>query len=139
MAKIYQSKARENLSQHKLPKQQNAWVYNEPHWKANDLKENTRPICNHTIKKTAHGYLQVWLVKAYATDILPLKLFANTITDALRQILNCFEKPICNAIMEGISNKIRRHTRLACGYRDVDFLHLRIYVLHGSKDILNGT
>jgi hypothetical protein len=28
---------------------------------------------------------------------------------------------------------------LACGYRDVDFLHLRIYVLHGSKDILNGT
>jgi hypothetical protein len=51
VAKIYQSKARENLSQHKLPKQQNAWVYNEPHWKANDLKENTRPICNHTIKK----------------------------------------------------------------------------------------
>ncbi len=41
--------------------------------------------------------------------------------------------------MEGISNKIRRHTRMACGYRDVDFLHLHVYALHESKDMLNGT
>jgi transposase len=102
------TKDRENLSQHKIPKQQEAWVYNEPLSKANDLKVNTRQSATIPTKKSAHGYLQVWLVKAYATDILPLKLFANTITDALRQILSCFEKPICNAIMEGISNKIRR-------------------------------
>ncbi len=52
-----------------------ATPFNERLSKANDLKENTRQICNNTGKKTAHGYLQVWLFKAYATNILPLKSF----------------------------------------------------------------
>ena len=41
--------------------------------------------------------------------------------------------------MEGINNKIGRLTRMAYGYRDADFLHLRICALHESKDILTGT
>jgi len=41
--------------------------------------------------------------------------------------------------MECLNNKIGRLTRMACGYCDVDFLHLRIHALHESKDILTGT
>jgi transposase len=41
--------------------------------------------------------------------------------------------------MEGINNQIGQLTRMAYGYRDVDFLHLRIYALQESKHILTGT
>jgi transposase len=41
--------------------------------------------------------------------------------------------------MEGVHSKIGRLTRMAYGYRDVDFLHLRLYPLHESKNILTGT
>ena len=41
--------------------------------------------------------------------------------------------------MEGINNKIGRLTRMAYGYHDVNFLHLRIYALHEPKHILTGT
>ena len=42
-------------------------------------------------------------------------------------------------IIKLANNKIGRLTRMAYGYRDVDFLHLRIYALHESKNILTGT
>jgi transposase len=41
--------------------------------------------------------------------------------------------------MEGINNRIGRLTRMADGYRDVDFLHLLIYALHEPKHILTST
>lgn len=47
--------------------------------------------------------------------------------------------PIRSAIMEGINNRIGRLTRMADGYRDVDFLHLLIYALHEPKHILTST
>jgi transposase len=56
-----------------------------------------------------------------------------------RQILSYFDHSISSGIMEGINNKIGRLTRMAYGYRDVEFLHLRIYALHESKNILTGT
>ena len=46
------------------------------------------------------------------------------------RVLSYFDHPISSGIMEGINNKIGRLTRKAYGYRDVDFLHLRIYALH---------
>lgn len=70
---------------------------------------------------------------------MPLKQLANTMLTHARQILSYFDYPISSGIMEGINNKIGRLTRMAYGYRDVDFLHLRIYALHESKDILTGT
>jgi transposase len=42
-------------------------------------------------------------------------------------------------IIKLANDKIGRLTRMAYGYRDVDFLHLRIYALHESKNILTGT
>ena len=41
---------------------------------------------------------------------------------------NFFGQLFCigSGIMEGINNKIGRVTRMAYGYRDIDFLHLRI-------------
>lgn len=130
---------RENLPPDKLPKLEEALAYNEPLSKAYYLKEELRQLWNQPGKEAAQKYLQEWILKAYATAISPLKQLANTMLTHARQILSYFDHPITSGIMEGINNKIGRLTRMAYGYRDVDFLHLRIYALHESKDILTGT
>jgi len=129
----------ENLPPEKRPKLEEALAYNEPLSKAYYLKEELRQLWSQPGKDAALKHLQDWILKAYATGIQPLKKLANTLLTHARQILSYFDHPISSGIMEGINNKIGRLTRMAYGYRDIDFLHLRIYALHESKDILTGT
>jgi transposase len=130
---------KENLPPEKRPKLEEALAYNEPLSKAYYLKEELRQLWSQPGKDAALKHLQDWILKAYATGIQPLKKLANTLLTHARQILSYFDHPISSGIMEGINNKIGRLTRMAYGYRDIDFLHLRIYALHESKDILTGT
>jgi len=130
---------KENLPEDKRPKLEEALACNEPLSKAYYLKEELRQLWNQPGKEAARKHLQEWILKAYATAIEPLKKLANTLLTHARQILSYFDHPISSGIMEGINNKVGRLTRMAYGYRDVDFLHLRIYALHESKDILTGT
>ena len=130
---------KENLPPEQRPKLEQALAYNEPLSKAYYLKEELRQLWSQPSKAAAQQYLQDWILKAYATAIQPLKQLANTMMTHARQILSYFDYPISSGIMEGINNKIGRLTRMAYGYRDVEFLHLRIYALHESKDILTGT
>lgn len=130
---------KENLPPEQRPKLEAALAYNEPLSKAYYLKEELRQLWNQPGKAAAQKHLQDWILQAYATGIQPLKKLANTLLNHARQILSYFDHPISSGIMEGINNKIGRLTRVAYGYRDVDFLHLRIYALHESKDILTGT
>ena len=130
---------KENLPPEKRPKLEEALAYNEPLSKAYYLKEELRQLWSQPGKDAALKHLQDWILKAYATGIQPLKKLANTLLTHARQILSYFDHPISSGIMEGINNKIGRLTRMAYGYRDIDFLHLRIYALHESKGILTGT
>lgn len=130
---------KENLPPEKRPKLEAALAYNEPLSRAYYLKEELRQLWNQPGKEAAQKHLQDWILQAYATGIQPLKKLANTLLTHARQILSYFDHPISSGIMEGINNKIGRLTRMAYGYRDVDFLHLRLYALHESKDILTGT
>lgn len=130
---------KENLPPDKRPKLEEALAYNEPLSKAYYLKEALRQLWSQPGKEAAQQHLQDWILQAHATGIQPLKRLANTLMTHARQILSYFDHPISTGIMEGINNKIGRLTRMAYGYRDVDFLHLRIYALHESKDILTGT
>ena len=130
---------KENLPPEQRPKLEQALAYNEPLSKAYYLKEELRQLWSQPGKDAAQQYLQDWICKACATGIQPLKKLANTMLTHARQILSYFDYPISSGIMEGINNKIGRLTRMAYGYRDVEFLHLRIYALHESKDILTGT
>jgi len=130
---------KENLPPEQRPKLEQALAYNEPLSKAYYLKEELRQLWSQPSKAAAQQYLQDWILKAYATASQPIKQLANTMMTHARQILSYFDYPISSGIMEGLNNKIGRLTRMAYGYRDVEFLHLRIYALHESKDILTGT
>jgi transposase len=44
-----------------------------------------------------------------------------------RQILSYFDHAISFGIMDGINTQIEHLTEMAYGYRDVDFLRLRIH------------
>ncbi len=130
---------KENLPPEKRPKLEQALAYNEPLSKAYYLKEELRQLWSQPGKDAAQKHLQDWILKACATGIQPLKKLATTLLTHARQILSYFDHSINSGIMEGINNKIGRLTRMAYGYRDVEFLHLRIYALHESKHILTGT
>jgi hypothetical protein len=63
--------------------------------------------------------------KCSLTAILRAALSGGTLYSADFFWLGYFDYPISSGIMEGINNKIGRLTRMAYGYRDMDFLHLR--------------
>lgn len=67
-----------------------------------------------------------------SAGLLPLKRLALTLLTHAKSILNYFLHPVTSGRMEGINNKIGRLTRLAYGYRDTEFLHLKLYSLHES-------
>jgi transposase len=73
-----------------------------------------------------------------STDLGPLKRLAKTLLTHAKGVLGYFIHPISSGMMEGINNKIGRLTRLAYGYRDTLFLHLRIYSLHETKSKMSG-
>ena len=45
-------------------------------------------------------------------------------------ILNWYDHPISNGVVEGINNKIKVLKRVAYGYRDMDYFQLRLFALH---------
>ena len=53
-------------------------------------------------------------------------------------ILNSFRHPISSGKLEGLNNKVGAMTRAAYGYRDEEFLHLKLYSLHESSRRLTG-
>ena len=71
-------------------------------------------------------------------ELQPIRRLAKTLLMHAKFILNYYLHPITSGKMEGINNKIGRLTRVAYGYRDHEFLHLRILSLHESTFRLSG-
>ncbi len=72
------------------------------------------------------------------SKLQPMVRLARTLLCHARSILNYFHRPITTGPLAGINNKIGRLTRMAYGYRDVEFLHFKLYSLHESTLKLTG-
>ena len=131
-------RAKENLSAEQQPQLEEALMWNEPLSKAYYLKEELRELWEQSTHQEATAYLQSWILRAMSAGLLPLKRLATTLLTHAKSILNYFHHPITSGKMEGINNKIGRLTRLASGYRDIEFLHLKLYSLHESTFKLSG-
>lgn len=131
-------RARENLSAEQQPQLEEALRWNEPLSVAYYLKEELRELWEQATHQEATAYLQSWILRAMGAGLQPLKRLATTLLTHARSILNYFHHPITSGKMEGINNKIGRLTRLAYGYRDIEFLHLKLYSLHESTFKLSG-
>jgi len=79
---------------------------------------------------TARDAFMLWCDKAEASAVHCLKKMAKTIRKRLEGLLAFWKHDrLTSASQEGFNNKIGWLTRQAYGYRDEEFLHLKIYDL----------
>ena len=130
----------ENLDPKKKEPQRlkRALKLNEPLAMAYYLKEYLRQIWQQPFKAMARLVLEDWLSQARASGVRMLEQFADTIEEHQEGILNYYDCKISTGPLEGTNNKIQLMKRQAYGFRDHEFLKLKILGLHETKYALVG-
>jgi len=111
---------------------------NKPLATAYYLKEDLRQLWNQPDKQTAAEFLDDWVQRAKASKIRMLQKFANTLLAHKSGILSYYDFRISTGPLEGINNKIKTMKRQAYGFRDKEFLKLKIMGIHETKYALVG-
>jgi transposase len=103
---------------------------NEPLMKAYYLKEELRCLWLQPNLKEAEKAMEGWLEMAEGSGVGMLEKFAQTLRAHREGILNYHRRRISTGPLEGTNTKIRVLQRRAYGFRDQEYLKLRIYALH---------
>ena len=113
---------------------------NEPLSIAYYLKEDLSLIWKQPDKKSAEAALTEWIEKAHASGVNLLKSFARTLKRLRDAILAYYDfDGISSGPIEGANNKIKTIHKTAYGFRDIEFLKLKILSMHSSrKDAFSG-
>jgi transposase len=89
-------------------------------------------------RESAEAFLLDWIHQAEGSGIRMLKQFARTLRFHAQGILAYYDYPISTGPLEGTNNKIKTMKRQAYGFRDQEFLKLKIYGIHETKNALVG-
>jgi transposase len=111
---------------------------NEPLAIAYQLKDQLNEIWEQDDQETAYALLMDWIVYAESTGIRILKQFAKTLRFHAWGILAWYDHPISTGPLEGTNNKIKTMKRQAYGFRDPEFLMLKILGIHETTYALVG-
>ena len=111
---------------------------NQPLATAYYLKEDLRQIWDQPDRPTAERLLTDWIGRADASGIQMLKKLAKTLAGHRSGILAYYDYPISTGRLEGVNNKIKTMKRQAYGFRDQEFLKLKILGIHETKYALVG-
>ena len=106
---------------------------NEPLMKAYYLKEELHNLWEQENKLAAMILLASWVSMAQASGVEMLKRFSKTLMRHRDGILNYYDHKITSARIEGTNAKIRVMQRKGYGFRDEEYLKLKILALHESK------
>jgi transposase len=117
---------------------QEALRVNQPLATAYYLKEELNEIWEQDDQETAQALLMDWITYAESTGIGVLKTFAKTLRFHAWGILAWYDHPISTGPLEGTNNKIKTMKRQAYGFRDQEFLRLKILGIHEAKYALVG-
>jgi transposase len=117
---------------------QEALRLNEPLAIAYYLKEELNEIWEQDDQETAQSLLMDWITYAESTGIRMLHDFAKTLRFHAWGILSWYDHPISTGPLEGTNNKIKTMKRQAYGFRDQEFLKLKILAIHEAKYALVG-
>ncbi len=130
----------ENLDPKKKERQrlERALRLNEPLAIVYYMKEDLRQIWMQPHKFAARIFLEDWLARARASGIPMLEQFADTLEEHQTGILNYYDYRISTGPLEGTNNKIKTMQRQAYGFRNHEFLKLKILGLHETKYALVG-
>ena len=102
------------------------------------MKEDLRQLWLQPTKNAARMFLEEWLDMARASGIRMLEQFADTLAEHQEGILNYYDYRISTGPLEGTNNKIKTMKRQAYGYRDHEFLKLKILGIHETRYALLG-
>jgi transposase len=111
---------------------------NKPLAIAYHLKEELNEIWEQDDQETAQALLLDWIVYAESSGIRMLKQFAKTLRLHAFGILAWYDYPISTGPLEGTNNKIKTMKRQAYGFRDPEFLRLKILGIHETTYALIG-
>jgi transposase len=111
---------------------------NEPLAMAYYLKEELNEIWEQDDEEAAQALLMDWITYAESTGIRMLHQFARSLRFHARGILAYYDYPISTGPLEGTNNKIKTMKRQAYGFRDTEFLKLKILGIHKTKYALVG-
>jgi transposase len=112
---------------------QRALEINEPLMKAYYLKEELHSLWEQENKLAASIVFASWISMAQASGVGMLKRFAATLMRHREGILSYYDDKITSGRIEGTNAKIRVMQRKAYGFRDEEYLKLKILALHESK------
>jgi transposase len=127
-----------DVSRREPQRLQEALRLNEPLALAYYLKEELNEIWEQDNQETAQALLMDWILFAESTGIRMLQRFAKTLRFHASGILAYYDYPISTGPLDGINNKIKTMKRQAYGFRDSEFLKLKIYAIHQTKYALVG-
>jgi transposase len=102
------------------------------------MKEDLRQLWMQGSKFQAQLFLEDWLDMARSSGIRMLEKFANTLEAHQEEILNYYDYRISTGRLEGTNTKIKAMSRQAYGFRDHEFLKLKILGIHESRYALVG-
>ena len=115
---------------------QAALKMNEPLMKAYYMKEDLRQIWLQEDKESAAFVLDEWIKKAAVSGVRMLCQFAKTLAMFRLRILTYYDfDGISTGPLEGANNKIKTLQKMAYGFRDLEFLKLKIKSMHESKNV----
>ena len=130
----------DHLNDHNNEKQrlETALRVNKPLATAYYLKEDLRQLWNQDTKADAQQFFTHWIAKAHASGVRILMKFAKTLAAYRTGILAYYDYPISTGPLEGTNNKIKTMQRQSYGFRDSEFLKLKILALHNTRYALIG-
>jgi transposase len=117
---------------------QEALRLNQPLAAAYYLKDQLGEVWEQEDQETAQAFLLDWIGQAETSGIQQLIRFAKTLRLHAHGILAWYDFPISTGPLEGTNNKIKTMKRQAYGFRDPEFLKLKILGIHQTKYALVG-
>jgi transposase len=131
-------KANADTNKDERARLQAALEFNRPLATAYYMKERLRLLFDSKTIEQAQKELTAWILEAQSSGI-------GILIDAARKlmvwkpfILNWYKHPISTGKLEVMNRKIGMLQRQACGYRDDEYLKLRILHLHKATYALTG-
>lgn len=102
------------------------------------LKEQLRLFWEADSKEEGVAFLAAWIREARASGIKQLRKIAKTLEDHSEGLAAYFDHQISTGPLEGVNTAINVLKRKAYGYRDLEFLRLRILFIHECKATFTG-
>ena len=100
------------------------------------LKDEFEHFWNHTDMDSARSFLKRWMTLARKTRIPSMRTFAATLQLHQDNILSFIQRPLTNAVGEGLNRVIKIVKNRASGFRNLEAFTDLIYLTIGDFDIL---